>query len=98
MTDEKQPALYVTPPSREDRPRMHWVREYEMMQERERAARTIQPIGCALARGIKREDKRERRHKKAAQHVANLALRRDMNREAHRSEGKRPRPFPGMRA
>lgn len=76
----------------------HWEREHEIMQERERAARTIEAVGCAKARGIVRESKREKRQEKAAQHAANLALRRDMNREAHRRPGRSPRPYPGMRA
>lgn len=76
----------------------HREREYEIAQEQERARRTIQSVGCAAARGIWRHSKHRNRHQKAAQHAANLALRRDMNREAHMRPGTNPRPYPGMRA
>ena len=77
---------------------MHWERMREINVEAERAGRTIEAVGCARARGIKRETKRENAAKKAQQHAANLALRREMNRDAHKSGGRRPRPYPGMRA
>ena len=64
--------------------------------EMARLARAAQ-LGTGTS-GIKRESKRRNAPLKRKNHEANQAAIRMMNQAADKSEGKSPRPTPGMRA